>query len=400
MRSRSITPPPDYRRRARSVSPSQYVNLAIVPDLIPLPDIGVELVDINNYPELLNEPYSYEPDSNDQRPEFTVSRPLYLFSIGKDLMEAKIGSEFIEEGSSDIGVYERLPVKASTNFSVLNVYDTYGLAVTYAFLDHIYHTKFYEAHTNWLTTYLRTSFQHIITPAPSTWLPHTKDPKSAAYYAITSILLQLVLREQKMFKPDFQLQRMALPPEIVGRITRSERVSKAVGKTARQVLCSSLPRPEDVSGMSSYRGTHRRNVQFLSMESIVSVDDDKFVVYTIERGLGDGYFIMREEFDDQPELYGHGEGVLVAESLHSYYATFSRRRCDGAAGVELLLSDLERRLGVVTDQNVTETAGWIVQLLADLDSGPDVEGEYTKLELGELLSELIREARQGDWSSE
>lgn len=351
-------------------------------------------MNINDYPELLNEPYSYEPDSNDQRPEFAVSRPRYLFKIDQNEVSAVIGSEVVDELYFDMGVYERLPVKASTNFSVLNVYDTYGLAVTYAFLKTIYHTKFYQAHADWLTLYLKSSFQHIT----GTRLPFVH-AEEEAYFIITSILLQLVVREQRVFRPDFQLRQMALPAEIVGRITGSERVSKAVGQTARQVRCSSLPSPEDVSGMSPYRGTHRRKVQFPSVESIVSIDEDKSMVYMIERALGGGYYVMREEFDDQPELHGYGTGVLVAESLHSYYAAFSRRRCDGAAGVELLLSDLERRLSAVTDENVAEAMGWITQLLADLNSGSDVEGEYTKLELGELLSELIGEARQRDWSS-
>lgn len=185
-----------------------------ISELRSLPDIGTKRVDINAYPELLNEPYSYEP--NDYRPELRVVRRHFTFGIGTD-KRARMNRNEIR------------PTKAETNCSVLNIYDTYGLDVTYAFLDHIYHTKLYRAHPDWLLVYLESSFSHIT----GTSLPYIADPAHSAYRTITSILLELALIDDRTFKPDYELQPMSLLPELVARITMSRRVSKEVSMTVR-----------------------------------------------------------------------------------------------------------------------------------------------------------------------
>lgn len=394
-RSASPRSRPQSRSQSRSPRspPEKHADVTNVANLAPLPDIGVKSVDISDYPELLNEPYCYAFEDNGERPEFTVGRPRFSLEIDEDTI-------FIRVGSLVIGVYDHympsylaLPEKSGTNFSVLNVFDTYGLDVTYAFLNYIYTKKFYSNHQMWLVAYLAGSYFYIT----GTHLPGSMEEEgSSAYYFITSLLLQLVVREQKKFKLEYELKESGvLPPEIVGRIVGSERISKEVGREVRSTRCTSIPTIEEVSGQSAHDG-----VRWVSEEAylyiITNPEEGVYLDYQFRRVSEDQYELTVESIGSDELEYPEGE--LVSESLYSYYATFVKRGCNGKTGVDLVLSDLKKRLSVLTEDNVGEIGTWLLQLLADLNS-LDYEGVYTRGELVALFAQLIEEAKHRDWTT-
>ena len=80
------------------------------------------------HPDLVNEPFSYRDTG--VRPEIIVQRPFYSFRImsqSDDILAiSSVDDTVIYVANGD---NYGLPQKASTTFSIVNAYDSYGLEV-------------------------------------------------------------------------------------------------------------------------------------------------------------------------------------------------------------------------------------------------------------------------------
>ena len=176
--------------------------------------------------ELLNEPYTYR-DSG-LRPEYKIQRPFFLFSAFEG------GGASCIVGSSRISVSEgqsyslAIPLeKCVSRFSVVSVYDTYGLRITYEFLKHLYFQKRYRS--SWLVTYLRGSLAILDLGT----LDSTHENADVMHWC-SLLLSRLSELDSKQPRPIEQVTSSSvLPIEMLALITNSVRLSKNV---AREVI--------------------------------------------------------------------------------------------------------------------------------------------------------------------
>ena len=104
--------------------------------------------------ELLNEPYSY--DDNGDRPEKKIFRSDFIFiTYPCGAASCSIGQDEVDTPGPEYVIGSR-PKKRSSYFSIVNIYDTYGLDITLSYLDWLQSDR-NKPGTVWLATYLRGS---------------------------------------------------------------------------------------------------------------------------------------------------------------------------------------------------------------------------------------------------
>jgi hypothetical protein len=194
------------------------------------------------HPDLVNEPFTFRDTGI--RPEMRVKRPFFSFKITEGLNPSEpipgiaictIGNEipFSAGGYSP----KTIPEKRSTIFSILNVYDSYGLEYAYSFLHYLYEKARDEANWvssgRWIETYILGSLLTI----QSNFIDDLVNEANQVSWTeinlhqICSLLmaeLGSMYGQIKMVVP-LQEVKQALPPEILALITGSRRVSKEIG---------------------------------------------------------------------------------------------------------------------------------------------------------------------------
>ncbi|CAH6420643.1 Hypothetical protein POVR2_LOCUS213, partial [uncultured virus] len=110
--------------------------------------------------------------------------------------------------------------KSTSNASILNIYDTYGLDVTYAFLEHIYQNKYYESYQTYLSVYLEGSYYHLT----GSIIQLNTDSDALVFLYFTLIILELFKREQKKIKLHYDIDNADLPIELLSKITDRSKV--------------------------------------------------------------------------------------------------------------------------------------------------------------------------------
>lgn len=175
--------------------------------------------------ELSNEPYTY--NDSGLRPEYKIRRPFFHFTAleGGGAVCVVGSTRICVDGGQSYTL--AIPLEKSVSrFSVVSVYDTYGLAVTYEFLKYLYLQKCY--HSGWLVTYLRGSLAQL---DPGTLASiETCDPLQLS----AQLLSRLVEIESKQPRSAEQVTTPpALPLEMLALITNSVRLSKDL---TREVL--------------------------------------------------------------------------------------------------------------------------------------------------------------------
>ncbi|CAH6419534.1 Hypothetical protein POVR2_LOCUS38 [uncultured virus] len=174
--------------------------------------------------ELYNEPYSWY--DNEYRAEIVTLRDEFRYEIRGSTATCSIRDGMIEGEEQDYTT----PSKATSNVSVLTVYDTYGLQVTYAFLKNLYSRKYQQDAPDWLMIYLEGSMMAI---DPAYEESGYQGPYSILYLCLL-IYSELELIDRETFRPLDSLEPSSmLPTDIVARITGSERISKAVTLATR-----------------------------------------------------------------------------------------------------------------------------------------------------------------------
>jgi hypothetical protein len=336
----------------------------------PIPEIrGITKVEIPI--ELKDEPYSYEPSG--YKVEILVPRPRFLFDISKHEVNVYVGRDMVSSGGTKLKHNEDLPAKHISNVSVLTVYDTYGLDVTYAYLNYLYHNKFYERHPLWLSIYLMGSYVAMT----DKYIEVEDATDAEVLMSISMILLELVQREAEKFKPlASEPASRNLPPELIARIIGSTRLSKDVSKQVMRNKCSSIPKPEDMLGWSDWPDTLAYHIEGWSRLDFRAIDDrevDTQLAFYLKRIVSSNRFILgiAETQDMEQE---RGERV-AAVSLHSYYAYFKYIGCNWRQSLDLVISDLRKKIIPVTDDTLEDLCAWTIQLHSDIGYWPG-EGDF------------------------
>lgn len=190
--------------------------------------------------DLVNEPYAFI--DNGARPEIIRSRPKFQYQIVRGDVSCTIGtgpSELKTKWSGHtrpaLNPTYGSPAKASTNISVVTVYDTYGLSVVYAYLKHLYNRKYNASYPAWLYVYLEGSLLVLRSDFQTT--DELRSVGTAYVLYLCSLLLsELSILDAKQPKMQGSLESVeegTLPPEVLAQIIRSQRVAKPIASQVR-----------------------------------------------------------------------------------------------------------------------------------------------------------------------
>ncbi|CAH6420684.1 Hypothetical protein POVR2_LOCUS223, partial [uncultured virus] len=290
---------------------------------------------------------------------------------------------------SKLKAEDPLPSKSKSNYSILNVYDAYGLDVACSYVSYLYYTKFYGVVDTWLLLYLRGSFMHMT--GRDLYLNHTETRVEVLLLA-SAILLELVALDSSKFKLHYELETLAdihLPSEVLSRIVPSERLCNAITACVRHEKCSTIPKLEVVAGWSNYAQVYL--LEDMSFYGRIGTPETGYVyVVTLAMSMEyEGMFALEVmPYED----YGANDICdvpLIAESLHSYANYYAAMGCDKQYCVKMVLDDLRERFTTVTEANLEQACAWLVSLLMDV--GEMVEGTYNSTRITSMLHEAIEQ---------
>lgn len=336
--------------------------------------------------ELLNEPYSYA--DNGDRPERKIFRSTFIFvAYPCGAASCSIGQDEVDTPSPEYTVGPH-PKKDSSCFSVVDVYDTYGLDITLAYLDWLQSDR-NKPNTVWLATYLRGSLAVLdldsLKTEMSTDVAHLSGRMESALVSHD--------REQPRCLESIS-NPPELPLEILARIINSTRISKALATAVRSVrgsipplLCeleSSDCYPATVCEQGAYRCTWMK--RDLERDPVDEPEPDVACEWRLKAD-GDTYTLSYLTGDEVVSVERTTHPIVY--SIDLYHGIYNARDCIGPLVVIAILRDMLSEFSVVTDANIARVCAWIVQLSHDSESGQAcvMTGRH---ELGLELCRLIR----------
>lgn len=343
--------------------------------------------------ELFNEPYSH--NDNGDRPEMKVYRPRFLFETHpRDGYICLIGRRELKREGRDAFWYAKTdePKKGCCVHSVVNIYDTYGLSIAYAFLQHLYYHKNWK--TEWLAGYLRGSLAVLDSGALDTG----RESNDVLYLSSLLMLQLTVLDSRQSRTTDETTVAPELPIEILARIINSTRISHRLTAEVMSYRIALIPTIEELDSYAIYPSTVRVgnswNVTWTTPVSLVaglwdSEQDENRETLVREWQLvrdGEIFTLRLLEGDDVPDA--EQDGYVAQYALDTYEDVCRARDCDGPVAVQTMLRRMSERLAIVSDTNVDEMCAWIVQLSHDTLDGEN-KVMVGKSELGVELQRLI-----------
>lgn len=318
--------------------------------------------------ELYNEPFSHL--DNGDRPDIGTRRP-FFFQVREDgSTRCFVGSRTLH--SPDYNVHPpSIPEKDSCNTSVVDVYHSYGLEVTYSFLRHLYYHKNYPR-VNWLAAYLLGSLCVLE--------PDTEEDESTDVLHLSSLLMmRLVALDMEQPRALGELiSAPELPDTILAKIINSERISKSLTSVVLSLRASTLPTEEELAygsnGLDTMRVGGRYTLAYWTIdedgECDTSLPLSEYVSATIhewsltsEYGVHTLVHLSGEDVKDEEV-----DGYTCTYSLPSYDSAFIGRNCNPRTAIPLMLEGMRDRFSIVSNQNREEVLGWIVQLSHDTRS--------------------------------
>lgn len=335
--------------------------------------------------ELANEPYSFHDDK--LRPEIVRKRCLFHYQIRDSDVICYVGDRTTSWGDGErYSENGRVPDKTSSNVSVVAVYDRYGIPGAYTYLKHLYERKYNESYPAWLYIYLEGSLM-VLRPDYTTTHERRDEGVSYVLNLCSQLLLELVALDAKEPKMLGRLRPVAegtFPPEVLARITGSQRLSKPITSQIRVEQCAEIPTPDELwnANPTPYEKTYlnqstggyvlRTNTHYW----ILNRDQE---VYTLD--FRPRIVSLTPSDSNAPRQF----------SLHDYERVYKRKGCNVNKRMREMLTALRKRFSIVTQTNLDEARAWIVQLSYDTDMGEP--GEFTGLyELGPELHRLIEAA--------
>lgn len=336
--------------------------------------------------ELLNEPFSFE--DNRLRPEKIGTRAKFYFEIRRDMNPlCLVGTKKMYHPESPRMKYYPRPIKHTSNLSVADIYDTYGLEVTHTFLHYLYHNKFDNEYPLWLVYHLQGSLA-VLKPEMLEDIGYD----SSAYrvlYLCSELMFQLgqiEARQPKMIG-DLAPGTITLPVELLPQILRSRLLSKDYSRTLQADICSQAPTEDE---LWQVRGDDYVNRIILVGNVYFNMRwDEGSDILTCER-VGEDVFKFRLEFD--VEEVDTTDATIVGYLLSDYKQVFNEKRCNVKQSITKLLEDLISRTQIVNESNIEQVIAWTLQLVAydDLDLE---EGEWQIEGYDNLRDELHRLCR-------
>jgi hypothetical protein len=336
---------------------------------------------VNLPDELKNEPYSIS--DNGFRPEIRVKKIYYKFGI-----------QILRDNTSKIyaiveqGIYQRdsvgvpefyIPEKLISYISVVDIYENYGINVTYSYLRHIcIDNPISRKNPDWLWFYLETSMSVL----NNNYRPPTsvKDPETRNLY-LSSLLISnfLVMESEKIKLPTpITTVEQKIPFEILAKITGSKRLSKKVSDIVQHNKCINDPMTtEELSMMEldsdKYYPTLFDNNKYYCQYKIKESDHfnsyDYFEYSFKDLNTNGPYHFVLEKIDKSDYIYFISIRKIVQYPLISYRKAYARRGCNVIDIKTVLLSLLVNLSKTeVTVHNFGFVCAWIIQLSIDTDN--------------------------------
>ncbi|CAH6420607.1 Hypothetical protein POVR2_LOCUS204 [uncultured virus] len=295
--------------------------------------------------ELLNEPFCY--NDNLYRPEIIVPRSKFEYTIESDSILVKIAGAVVHRFYNDNAC---VPTKSSSNVSILNIYDTYGLQITLSFLKHL---GSIPDDNRYVQAYLD----------GCSCLPELKaraglDKK----FLIEALACCLVsIDKAQLVGIANPLASCSMPIEIVAMITQSLRVSKTVSKLVISHREATIPSLAHVEGWSDDPAT-----MYFKSERCWMLGIYEGMKTLCTSTLPDGGFSIGYEM----VIAFVSRSFIASQPLASYEAYYASRECNVANCMSRLVADLRSRADSML---IDELGCWTLQLLGDLRYAIQVE---------------------------
>jgi hypothetical protein len=322
--------------------------------------------------DIVNEPYTYLDTG--LRPEIKNKRPFFSFKIyGNGVAVCYVNNKTIKSQISDCTI----PAKFCTNISVVNIYDTYGLNMTYAYLYNISNNNKYD----WMRVYLAGSLMVI--------RPDLMGLVNKSVFGLCVLLMtEFIAIEDKQPKLKNPLNKVTciLPPEILAKILKSQRINKEIGKNI-------IYDNRDV-----YREVSKEELMYYSRQSYTIFANGKFILFHHEIKRCDVWYTSGDISNYPFELIYDNSGIeyeynyfmaidtVAAFSIFDYLTVFHKIK--GYSGIRHVIEML-KNLRCIDEK---QARGWLVQLAHDTNYNFEHSNILNSQHIYEILHVLIDSA--------
>jgi hypothetical protein len=329
--------------------------------------------------ELKNEPYTVI--DNKYRPEIIHAKKssfkFKIIPINKDYSKvfARIGLSTDSRNST--GIPENYtPEKLVSDISVVDVYENYGLNITYSYLHYIYYDNVISLkHPEYLLLYLEVSL--LLLGNDYRTRGTVKDIGTQILYLSSILLSNFLLIDSNKIKLQMPLTIISqvIPPEIIAKITGSRRITKVISNIVEYNKCIDDPMTSAelniIRTNKNYPTIHINNKYCCEY---VPLNDPKIVKlssntvhfsYSLKVLNNCGPFNLTIT-DADIEIYEYQESQIEQYSLSIYRKAYVKRGCKLSsikAAILLILDKISKM--TVTINNIGIVCGWIVQLSVD-----------------------------------
>jgi hypothetical protein len=326
--------------------------------------------------ELENEPYKVYDTGLRPELKFLGGIPFRFMVKGKKIV-CNIGSIIHQRKFSG----KILLSKTISDFSVADIYENYGLDITYSFLNDVYWSSIVQKIPILFATYLEGSMI-ALKLLPNRKLPITIDGLQNYIISISSTIMNMLIKidnQKTKLKMPLNIITQELPFELLAKIISSTRICKTISNIVRQYKSKEEP---DKSELACVR-TNSRVTYFIKNQdkliwnsTIIYKDPDIYEKYTLEykncfymiHAIGDE--IVNDTLDEM--LIQTTRENIFQYSLSDYTKVYKRRGCCPRTSILALLNKISQMKvdsqNNTPSDNIEKICGWLVQLSIDTDS--------------------------------
>lgn len=292
-------------------------------------------------PELSNEPIAAR--DNHCRPERTISRVRFEFCArpGLDYRCCVGHVTYVRDWTQ---AEKTILQKWQSDYSVLNVYDAYGLDITLLFMSHL--------------RTLRASFPRMIDCYLNGSLHALRDVTCSTSSVVVdmhaAVLEELRVLDSRQLKASEPVTRSPeLPIEILAVIINSMRVSKLLAKEVQRHRCHQIP------SLDLFEGWRQGACFFSILGRSAAVSPGEEAWFLSYDASGESR-LSPMSGSEAPPAYPPNSRML-AYSISHYEVELMSRQCDPRVGIPIMLQRLRE------PRPIDRTCALIVQLSSDLN---------------------------------
>lgn len=287
--------------------------------------------------ELLNEPFCIL--DNGLRVELIEKRPKFNWSIPDIVTDM---------------------AKTTSNASILNVYDTYGLEIAIEYVKHLLYISTEETYS-WISSYIEESYLYL-------GLQDSYPVRPIVEYSAL-IVQELRTLDSKKVYGIASNACCEMPIELVVRIIPSVRLSKRVTEQV-WLSRSQCPKMLDVPTVFPYAvlqgNVYSCYVEQLGMDLYGMANNLCDIQLVTLYPVGDEVGTRCLEFSSVQDVdLSTLTDTKVAISLLDYRNYYTDLGCNVSKHMNVFLDKLLARFRTVDSSNACDCSAWIVQLLAD-----------------------------------